>query len=796
MALSSKRDNTKVSKYKHESIKYAHVFLLIIYGYITVLTPNMQSFDSNGIKFLALSILNLITFAFLFSRKGFTTKTEVYNKYFSNTIGFIYTLLMVISLLSFFKSINILESIVHFSKIFTTFIAAFLISILLREERRSLLILSLAMTCLLIWDSFNVYLGISKYISGEFSTVYDIRSVYSHKNIFAASIFLKIPFAWWLIVFHTKGIRWFGIVAFYLAQLAIFIITARTFYLGTIILNLFLLSFFVYSYLKFRNKLYLRNIAVVFIVLILSGMTFTLIQKNLYPKVNDRFATSIGTRLTTINTNNGEAMSRIKGWERSLHLIEKDPILGVGLGNWKLTSLKEENLTNGGFSLHYKAHNDFIETTTEVGILGGILFLLLFLIPALNFLKRILKRASDDEIMYPFLFVFGLLAYSFDAMFNFPQDRPEIAALFAMYVGMASIDSGINTLGIKVRSRLKKLEIINYSIKLNILFTVTFIILMIGSTYILTENFKSLRVQLVVGTEIRNNKLITSADRILKEFPWIPNVNVVGEPIAVQKARYLIKENRFDEAIAILYKDQSSPYDSRREFFLSECYMKKNMLDSALKYTAIVNEIKPRFYFNVDKYCRMLLQADKTDEGKRVINNYLSNVKNNGKAWLLGYNYYATLGEINRAKALLDSANFYMKGNKEFNGEKDVMGFYVSDVFYDASFEKAMEAYNDKEFLTAINLFSLIIESKDECDECRIRRAFAYYSVMEYNNSATDLEYLINKGIKLPNIFNLLGVDYYLLGNNDAACENFEKAKNLGDPQGIINFQKYCQEID
>ena len=35
-----------------------------------------------------------------------------------------------------------------------------------------------------------------------------------------------------------------------------------------------------------------------------------------------------------------------------------------------------------------------------------------------------------------FLSVFGLLAYSFDAFFNFPQDRPEIQSLFAIYLGL------------------------------------------------------------------------------------------------------------------------------------------------------------------------------------------------------------------------------------------------------------------------------------------------------------------------------------------------------------------------
>jgi len=67
------------------------LFLLIAYGFVTVLTPNLNAWDSNGPKFLTLALLNLATFLFLFTRKEVKSRTEWYYAFFSNGIGIAYT---------------------------------------------------------------------------------------------------------------------------------------------------------------------------------------------------------------------------------------------------------------------------------------------------------------------------------------------------------------------------------------------------------------------------------------------------------------------------------------------------------------------------------------------------------------------------------------------------------------------------------------------------------------------------------------------------------------------------------
>ena len=98
-------------KLPQQPVTMTYLLLLIAYGFVTVLTPNLQTLDSNGPKFLTLSILNLATFIFLFTRKELKNRPEWYYAFFRNGIGTAYSGLIIVSLISFFKAINVLESV-------------------------------------------------------------------------------------------------------------------------------------------------------------------------------------------------------------------------------------------------------------------------------------------------------------------------------------------------------------------------------------------------------------------------------------------------------------------------------------------------------------------------------------------------------------------------------------------------------------------------------------------------------------------------------------------------------------
>ena len=150
---------------------------------------------------------------------------------------------------------------------------------------------------------------------------------------------------------------------------------------------------------------------------------------------------------------------------------------------------------------------------------------------------------------------------------------------------------------------------------------VKLLVLLILSAYILMLNFQSLKLQRIIKDEMNTGKLTQSSDMFMNGFPWVPDINVVGEPIAAQKARYLINEKKYDKAIALLKKDHSSPYDTRPEYFIAMSYFNQGKLDSAYLYNQKVYEIKPNMFENLSMICGIFERTGRTKEAYLFLKN-------------------------------------------------------------------------------------------------------------------------------------------------------------------------------
>ncbi len=776
-------------------VNLSYLILLLCYGFVTVLTPNLETLDSNGPKFLTLALLNLITFIFLFTRKEFKKRPEWYFTFFRNGIGISYAGLMLVALLSFFKAINVVESVLHFAKIFTTFSAAYLVSVLIIKDKRNIFYLCVAMTLLLIFDSLTVFSGIIKYINGKLGSIVEIQTVYSNKNILASSLFVKIPFALWLIVFHQKWMRTLGMVGTFLALSATLFMSTRAFYLGIFALSLFIFIYLAFKFFKSKDKYQLQLAGIIFILLASSILIFSITQRYLYPKTGDLYDASVGARLATISSEESSGAARLNTWKWSWHLIKKNPILGVGLGNWKIAVLEETNQTSADFIYPYKAHNDFIETTTETGIFGGLLFIAMFLLTGWTMIRTMVKSPTSEWLKFLFLPAFGLLCYSFDAMFNFPQDRPEIQALFALYVG-AAIAVNFFSKEESAKPVVNNPKGISGAISFQTLLLVVFGLGLTASSFLLVQNFNSLKLQRLIKDDFSLGKMTHPASLFLNEFPSIPNLNVEGEPISVQKARYLLDEKRNNEVINLLKKDKSSPYDARPEYAIALAYNNMNNLDSSLAYSKKVLRIKPFFFKNISLLCELLEKKGLQKEIEPIIDNYLSKTKDNQEAWIIASSFYDKSGNTLKAVSIIDSAARYLPADSLVLKQKRLLDRKLTIQPFQALFNSASDAFNAKKYNDASRYFSEILSKEPGFIEARAYRAYCYYFMNEYKNSINDLDLMITSGKPAPtlyNLYDLLGSNYYNLGNKEEACKNYKIAAGMGDKNGSSNYSKLCQ---
>ena len=448
------------------------------------------------------------------------------------------------------------------------------------------------------------------------------------------------------------------------------------------------------------------------------------------------------------------------------------------------------------FSYAVKNHNDFIETTAETGIFGGLAFLALFVIAILGFVRAALKPGTTEEnLKYLFLPAFGLLAYSVDAFFNFPANRPEIQVLFAIYLALAAANSSTDVLkklaGINVPAfsqKFKKLPILN-------IIGVFCAGMMAFAAWALLQNSISLHYQLLARTDNLGNHFNHPAEFFLEGFPAMPNLTCLGEPIVVNKARYLIVEKRYRETINLLLPDASSPYDSRRDYYLSMTYDKMGMTDSTIYWARQAYTKQPLHGNLVMALSSRLVLNGNAAEGVQILDKYLAKVTTNPDAWLMAAKEHWKMGDAEKSLRLLDSAAACKKADTTTLKECTQMRRRMAISPYEALFEQANRAFVEKKYPEAIALLNEFIAKKPKFAEAYGHRALAWFYTGRYENSILDIDLALKLGLTdRPDLFNLRGVANHQLGRVEDACRDFKLAMEKGDPRAAENFRRYCEK--
>ena len=140
-------------------------------------------------------------------------------------------------------------------------------------------------------------------------------------------------------------------------------------------------------------------------------------------------------RLGSINTQDPSINSRLRYYNDAFLSIKNNPLIGVGIGNWKFYSILYDYEDMEDYIVPVYVHNDFLHTATEIGIIGLIAFILIFVIPLLNLTVLLKKGTYSNESLFLILII-GV--YIIDSMLNFPVSRPisYVYLIFAIVAGI------------------------------------------------------------------------------------------------------------------------------------------------------------------------------------------------------------------------------------------------------------------------------------------------------------------------------------------------------------------------
>ncbi|MCK5586688.1 tetratricopeptide repeat protein, partial [Candidatus Bipolaricaulota bacterium] len=130
------------------------------------------------------------------------------------------------------------------------------------------------------------------------------------------------------------------------------------------------------------------------------------------------------------------------GWE----MFVDSPVVGIGLGNYKLNFLayKPDFLASPrGEAYDFyiaraaQAHNDYIQALAEVGLVGALAVAGFIVLLVLSFWRRVRQTKSEDKRLDQLLLACGIIPVFVHALVSFPSHLPTSSLVFVAVIGIA-----------------------------------------------------------------------------------------------------------------------------------------------------------------------------------------------------------------------------------------------------------------------------------------------------------------------------------------------------------------------
>lgn len=555
--------------------------------------PDFGAYDAMGSQWFYLVVADLLVVILLLSRKkDYLAGTSAI---FSNLFSKLYLVFFGLAGISIITAINPTEAWVNFSRLTATVIAFFNIAILLYGRTDLFRLLAQLLGLILLVESYQT---ITQFLNG-FTTmgltelIMSIKGTTGNKNIFAAGIVVKIPFVLYCI---HRGRLWSRILNIFIlvtASLSIFILNARATYLSLLLILALYLIYCILGYLKERKtEQILYRIGYIFIPVIIaffiSQIEFSTIKQLQEEKGEQNFG-SVTERLASVAQTNDESNQvRVRLWAHALDYTKQHPLMGCGIGNWKIASIPYQRTITNDLYVPIHAHNDYLEVFAELGIPGGLIYLSLF-VCILVFTIKTYRAKVPEEIQLISVFSFlAFTGYSLDALFNFPMERPLSQVFFAF-------SAACNVVAyLKAREEAGESKPAVHPV-LTPFYGLLAILLLIPSCYVTYLNYQSLIVQKTVLGDLNNEPLKLDWKEVVPSFPPIPNLSATAQPIEAIKGRYLYEAGQNEEALALLNKGRSAnPVIGYSEFLKAGLYYKMGKYDSAVTNATFAFYVRPK----------------------------------------------------------------------------------------------------------------------------------------------------------------------------------------------------------
>ena len=376
--------------------------------------PIFRVIDRIGPQYLYLSFIQILFTLILlsaFRKKLSAIRFKIIPIYFY--MGFI--LVSVISILfSSHKEEGILEWFKHFTN-FHSLVNITLFFYLLPKRKQIFSYIFLVMG--LIESLYIFYIFCDYFTFSEtFSRIRELQGFSSNQNVASFSLLIKLPILFNIFKNNkSKILRILSALAIVVCAFDIQVIASRGALLGAvIIIILMIIAFFIQINKTSKNL----NLRFLFLIVLIS---ITVVAQNLL--ISSRNS-SLASTNRIVSYNDSSVEYRLGYIYDTLNHLTKYPIIGTGIGTWKIYSTEYISKDKATYEAPYHAHNDFLQIFAETGILGGFFYLMVFCSSIIILIINIVKSGGIYIESLSFYIILCLLVYCLDASINFPRIRP------------------------------------------------------------------------------------------------------------------------------------------------------------------------------------------------------------------------------------------------------------------------------------------------------------------------------------------------------------------------------------
>ena len=762
-------------------------YIILILYIITGSLGNLGAIDILAPQWIYLGAVNILACLYLLFFNTVSAQFGL-SKLSKSIFIYVYLFYFIWSGLSYFYAINPTETLLNLPRLGNTFFAIFFCFILLHGLENKIVFISRVFIGFLAFELFAFYNDLFTQLENNTFNSMNLKGVAGNKNITAASIAFKVPFVLYSIVTVRKGLLKL-ILSFLLftAIFAISILYARSAILSSFIVFLIFLVYSVFTLLSDRSQLKynLKNLLLTitpYLLAVFINITFT----------NSQNKGNIGSQLGDIEFTEQSSNGRFQYWSDAFEHIQDHPIIGAGLGNWKIASISYGKEHVKGYTVPYHAHNDFIHVFAEVGILGGIAYLSLFgLLTFFLFRLLYVQRKEDGNTDFSlFLLVLPFVIYGIDAGLNFPVARPLMQSALALYMGLL-LSIYLNRFTSKEAKPVSPLYT-KFILGLSLLLLIPGIIIHVLSFQSLTQQGRLL----YEFNNAKYNLTLAELDEIEDDFP---NLTETAMPIKAMKARYFYLNNQKEKAHQYaLLGAKDNPQIFFGESLKAQFFASEQQIDSAYYYSKLAFENLPNNMPHYNLYMNSLVARKDVVEMNKSFETVRALAGDTPLIWTIYLRSLANVTGLGDTMTMSKAAEAF----KLFPQDDSIFSLYriltygqQRVVQAEQLYKQGIESYNAKDFSTAFDLFNQAFDLDPLEYTYALNSGLALYEDKQYPEAVGYLDRVQNsQKVNLKEkALRYKGLALYKAGSTPEACATFLKLKNTY-PKRMYQqeFNKYC----